>query len=478
MIETKGEAKRDENIPLEQVQVPTKVSESAEVSMRDNQEETIVVEGMDDGHEKEERLEESSPAVEAALKKPAKRWFEVQSDSWRFGIRFSLGYGIASLFVVGTPYGESVVPEASFIIFTVGLLLWFPSLSGAQTLAKAYERIIGTAFGCSLGLAIGFISIALPTAVATQSFLFATVFVFSFLMAFLYKEFALPKKYPYAASIAVITFPFVALTFWSGAEPVWQTGVFRVVNIVIGSIIAASMSIFVFPRPAGYAARQAIDKAILSLSTYLTTISMQCKSEERIPSLETVLECQVEDKMHQQGTLSSVKINELAAHIPLLKWSAYELYQCTYSRNVAKLQVKKLCIISARLRRIHNTACLVESIIRNAPEQIKILNQQKLAHACAILELSASILLEGGAAIRDGAEDQLTKKKVGLLRVQLQLFNQESSLADDALDTEQHRSLDESLLGPGAGNMLFPLIESLAVRAIRFDVGLMLDNDK
>ena len=190
-----------------------------------------------------------------------------------FGTRMSVSITVASLFVlIGGDQGVEY-PQGMWVIITVLFVCWFPSLDAASVVEKSLQRIYGTLIGASVGVLCGVASvyfcglhkngqaIFVGTCIASYTFVLCWA-------ALQYPVQALPgapptpsttttttgpkiiARYNYACILSLLTFYICILPFYSdsNSEARWTKALYRILNVLIGCLMGAALSIFILPR--------------------------------------------------------------------------------------------------------------------------------------------------------------------------------------------------------------------------------------
>lgn len=400
----------------------------------------------------------------------------VDPDVWRFAVRVGVAVAVA-LFIslYGTPQ-DPIVQDPSFLIITVVLVSWFPSLQGSEIFSKVKQRVIGTIYGVSLGLAVGFIGITFPTVQGTRWFYFASISVITFVHAVVFNTVPAFKKYPYACLLSCFTFPFIAISFWNGSDPLWGLGVWRVIDIIFGSAIAIVVGMTIFPRPTAVAIRVQIHHTLVVTSLYFQASANHCKAPTNLALLnEIMLSSAVDDEMHQNLVKSLRALEALRVKIPMLKYSPYELYSKCYPVALTSLDAKEVSFTVARIHRILSVSTLIDSIFRNTETLVLLVGEKQLELFSDIYQTAGRLLVQDGVAIAEGST--LVSDEYDELERHLRLLEEHvREREEQATEEKQSTRIEEyDVLQVGAGDQVGPLllalVRNLGARVLRFHKG-------
>jgi hypothetical protein len=201
---------------------------------------------------------ETFAKLETRRKSSTKSWniisrFKLDRGALQFAVRMAVLLTISSLFVL-IRSEKWKYPDGMWVLVSVLFVSWFPSLDAASVIEKITQRLIGTFVGAFLGLSCGFFSIwAFPTQTYQAFFLTACMFIFNFGIIFLsghckVGQEKVIKQYAYATILCVLTFCICMLPFGLDKDPKWELGVWRVCNVIVGCLLGALGSIFVWPK--------------------------------------------------------------------------------------------------------------------------------------------------------------------------------------------------------------------------------------
>ncbi|KAL7570065.1 hypothetical protein ACA910_017100 [Epithemia clementina (nom. ined.)] len=201
---------------------------------------------------------------------------QLDQNALAFGTRMSVCITMASLFtLIGDPITGVTYPQGMWVIITVLFVCWFPSLDAASVVEKSIQRIYGTLIGASVGLVCGFASLLLcyqspPSSSSTLSystkyyydkrmqaiFVGLCIGIYTFVICWAANQFhvrgsntKIIDRYNYACILCLLTFYICILPFYMDqGDKRWETSLYRVLNVLIGCIMGAALSVFILPR--------------------------------------------------------------------------------------------------------------------------------------------------------------------------------------------------------------------------------------
>jgi Fusaric acid resistance protein-like len=163
-----------------------------------------------------------------------------------FSFRVSVSVTIASLFLLAFPTSNPW-PDPVWILFTCIFVTWQPSIDAGTAFKKFIERLGGTVFGAALAFGVGYISLAVGSVQDQAVFLGFVFAVEGFLYPYLAHQ--LGYRNSYGALVGSLTFAIALFAFYDpkGDDPPWFTPLYRVLNVLIGCVIGAVVSVSVYP---------------------------------------------------------------------------------------------------------------------------------------------------------------------------------------------------------------------------------------
>lgn len=220
-------------------------------------------------------------------------WYD--ADALILSTRVSLSMTIASLFVVAFPAPSqtqaATIPHAIWMIRTVTVVTWFPTLDMASSLQRAYQRTIGTIVGAVIGLLGGFLSLTIvhyyddnlnntssndpeifhQRAIEQGVFLGILLFLGTFLASYGANRTKNRKNYSFI--IGTITYVLALASFYVGGysslasmeSPPWSPAVWRCWNILVGGILGSLVLLLVWPRTTSSMIRNRVQRQLQSV---------------------------------------------------------------------------------------------------------------------------------------------------------------------------------------------------------------------
>jgi hypothetical protein len=199
--------------------------------------------------------QETTPAKNGERKRHSTLSSRIDTGAVQFALRMSILLSLSALFVL-VRTDSYKFPDGMWVLVSVLFVSWFPTLDAASVIEKIVQRLIGTFVGAVLGLSCGFLSIWLfphkSNYVHQSIFLEVCLLVFTFLIIYLAGQTKVGtdkviRKFAYATILCVLTFCICLIPFATAPDPKWESGVWRVVNVVIGCLLGAAGSIVVCP---------------------------------------------------------------------------------------------------------------------------------------------------------------------------------------------------------------------------------------
>jgi len=397
-----------------------------------------------------------------------------------FALRIGTALALASLFSFIAPDSDHRWPESCWIYITAGIVSWLPDT--ASITKKTIERISGTIAGAAIGLGLGGLSLLVgPQGSAGQrAFLGIGVSIFGFLYPYFIVR--LGNVHSYAAAVGMLTFGIVALVFYDPdpSNP-WKTGVFRIVNIVIGSLIASACSLIVFPLSTKEVIRSKVNGLMKStgMATKAVFEAAADVSEGKSlpPSIWDLVkpsggpEEDLAHKMYQSGTKGVIEIRSL---FPLLRfdplfrkmsrdkqdvWTEHMQITLgkTYRMQVAVIMLDSL--LRGGLHRCDEKTDPID-ILRQAGENIEQIHNRDLPSETHEAAVKALVYLD------------LPRIRENLSCIRTNIHNKvEGGLSGDELIAVLSTLSDQrlsALEGQGQSMLFWSIVEHLVLRAVRF----------
>ncbi|CAB9528684.1 expressed unknown protein [Seminavis robusta] len=336
----------------------------------------------------------------AGEKKHQSIWQRIDKGALQFALRMAVVLSLSSLFVlVRTDTWH--FPDGMWVLVSVLFVCWFPALDAASVIEKIMQRLIGTFVGAFLGLSCGFASIFFFKSRETQAmFLECCMFVFVFGIIFAAGQTKVGtvkviRKFAYATILCVLTFCICMLPFAVDEDPKWNTGVWRVVNVIVGCLLGALGSIVVCPKSTtdvllDKAARQVkmagdASEAVLQTAAdfFAGHIAVNRLADD---ILETPLESAIEWKFLRSDSLRSDCSRESIARadIALKKYEEaiadwrlskmlfplahYDPFHLGINKTASSDMQMEIARTLARALRIQTTIVVMDGMIRNDAE--------------------------------------------------------------------------------------------------------------
>jgi hypothetical protein len=351
----------------------------------------------------------------------------------------------------------------------------------ASITKKTLERIAGTIAGAAMGLAMGGLSLLVgPQGSSEQrAFLGIGVTVFGFLYPFLISRCGSVRSY--AAAVVILTFGIVALVFYvpDVSDP-WKSGLWRIVNIVIGCIIASVCSLIVFPLSTKEVIRSKVNCIMKSTGVATRAVfeaAADVSEGKRLPpsiwDLAKTSGRPAEDLAHRMYQSGAQGASEIRSLLPMLRfdplfrkmsqkkqtvWTEHMnvLLDKTFRMQVAVVMLDSL--IRGGLHRCDEKTDPID-ILRRAGESIEQIHdksQPKETHEAAIHALVYS---------------NLPRIREHLSGIRTSMHNEvEDELSGDELITVLSTVSDQrlsALEGPGQSILFWRIVENLILRSMR-----------
>ena len=301
--------------------------------------------------------------------------FGFYPDSLLFSARLSVSFAVASLFLLAFPQ-ESPWYESSWVYITVGVLSWNATIDSGTTLKKLIERTIGTVVGALLAFPVGFASLAIargtPGTSGQAAFLGVALALHGFL--FPYVADRLGYRSSYAAILGCMTFGIAVFPFYSDPKTTtapWELSIWRVINILLGSVIAGVISFTLYPISTQTLVAQKVEelKKLTGKSTemILVTAADSFSGSGRRPRpLQMVLmgttSTEQQDDVHALYAKNMELWKSARALIPLLSFDPW-FWIC--SSDEKRLFRQKMVLQIAQTFRIQLSAILLDSMVRS-----------------------------------------------------------------------------------------------------------------
>mmetsp|Transcript_222 Transcript_222/g.353 ORF Transcript_222/g.353 Transcript_222/m.353 type:complete len:504 (-) Transcript_222:164-1675(-) len=439
-------------------------------------------------------------------------------DSLQFGVRMSVCLTVSSLFVLAPhPEHEGGFRQGMWVLITVLFVCWFPTLDVASVLEKSAQRLLGTLVGAALGLACGFLSLAVKEAHGFRAqaiclggcIALVTFAVCSYATARVGQARLIEKK-NYATILCMLTFTICLVPFYSMSDKPWEKSILRVRNVVIGCFLGVGLSMMVFPRPTVPILEEKLTKAVelagesaeavLHTAADVFAENAYQVSQEDGPPLSSRKRMTVRrrkwrnaesDYSFEHGHDSVFAKCEAAmkdykttkARLGMLK---YDPFNIGWSKDLLENFKVEVNQTLSRSMRIQTTVVLMDGIIRNDPNHK--FSEDHLDIFASVGTLIRSMLSARlDVTTSDAIEEELRTNLVEMRRMIVDLAatvsaSPEAQMPSTHLDRSTHSSISSSTMDDdkdGAGtpkhvegshvcSLLFlQLAEHLAIRSVR-----------
>ena len=328
-------------------------------------------------------------------------WGRIDQDALQFALRMAILLAVSALFVL-IRTDDYHFPDGMWVLVSVLFVCWFPSLDAASVIEKIIQRLIGTFVGAFLGLSCGFTSIYFFESSRTKQAIFLEVCIFLFNFGIIFAAgqakvgaVKVIRKFAYATILCVLTFCICMLPFAADADPKWETGVYRVLNVIIGCFLGAIGSIFIAPKSTtdvlhAKSARQvkmAGDAAEAVLHTASDFFAGRIEVNRLADDLlETPLESTIEWKFLRSNSLRSDASEDSTARadialkkyeeaiadwrlskmlFPLARYDPFHVAKNSHDSSIVQTEIARTL---ARALRIQTTIVVMDGMVRNDAE--------------------------------------------------------------------------------------------------------------
>ena len=472
--------------------------------------------------------DEEHPRTKPKNKQNQSLWDRIDHDALQFALRMAILLAISALFVL--IHTENYhFPDGMWVLVSVLFVCWFPSLDAASVIEKIIQRLIGTFVGAFLGLSCGFISIYLFESSRRDQaiFLEACMFLFNFGIIFAAGQAKVGavkviRKFAYATILCVLTFCICMLPFASNADPKWETGVYRVLNVIIGCFLGAIGSIFIAPKSTtdvlhNKAARQvkmAGDAAEAVLHTASDFFAGRIEVNRLADDLlETPLESTIEWKFLRSNSLKSDASEDSTARadIALKKYeeaiadwrlskmlfplARYDPFHVAKNSDESSIVQMELARTLARALRIQTTIVVMDGMVRNdadydfLPSQLVMFTEtgtlikrmltiplhiarsdEAAKRLFTILELTRKHVLRMSTMVAGKDEKLDDIRGQGVMDFQSQLLERPGDIfgTSRTMGDENGRGIPRDVTGRSDNTLFFlQLVEHLILRSLR-----------
>ena len=336
----------------------------------------------------------------------------LDGNALAFGTRMSICITFSSLFMlIGNPINGNKYPQGMWVIITVLFVCWFPSLDAASVVEKCIQRIYGTIIGATVALLCGFASLGFWSNNKAMQGVFVglCICVYTFIICWAALQFYVEgtatkiiSRYNYACILCLLTFYICILPFYSEEEKRWQKSLYRVLNVLIGCIMGAALSIFILPRSTTQILQRKIETQIkLAGEASMAVLHHAADhfSESAyipVPLADEMLESTIQDRHKRQYR---IRVSLTSSHRPWRHGSGhmdtgpdealtkeenaiqesrliksqlamlrYDPFQVNIPVEVMETFRTEVAHTLARALRIQHTVVLIDGIVRNDPK--------------------------------------------------------------------------------------------------------------
>ena len=296
------------------------------------------------------------------------------SENLRFTLRVTLALTLGSLFVLcqSPNPNEAGLPDPFWVYFTAGITSFQASPDLGSVYKKTWQRFVGTIFGGMLGLGIGAISLLIPTTNyndddGSSSFMWHAIYlgVSQVILSFtiVYGSCYFGFRSHYSAMLGTITCGMALVAFHSSDnDNAWKTGVFRVINIIVGGIIGSLTSLIVFPVSTNHLIETKV-KNLTQMTGSAVREVLETAGKDDEPSYKTlVLKPDTPDSAHDAYIKCIDSLHKVKELFPLLD------YDPTFKRKTQDEKRKYVESWNLKLDRISHIQMSVvwlDNIIRS-----------------------------------------------------------------------------------------------------------------
>jgi Aluminium activated malate transporter len=406
-----------------------------------------------------------------------------------FSCRFSVSMTMASLFLVAFPASEPW-PDSIWILITCVFVTWQPSIDAGSVFKKLLERIAGTMVGAVLAFAVGHVSLGIGSTQGQAVFLGFVFAVEGFLYPYLADR--LGYRNSYGALVGTMTFGIALFAFYEviGDKPPWVTALYRVLNIIIGCIISAAVSVGVYP----VSTRRLLIRNVQSLiaatgkdaGMVLHAASQSFESGTKPRSLSVLLReldsgNAAPDPVHSSYVKDVEGLKNTRALIPVIK---YDPWFWRMRKEERRELIHAMIMLVDRTIAVQMNIILLDSILRSDAEY------KGPAEAIGLLPLIGK-RIETALSVkllddqeRNAAVKELLDEYLPLIRMHTRRASCQPSLSGDStLPNYEHiesileagpSTLPFSILNQHGGQtqLFFQLLEQLILRVAKLHFSL------
>ena len=414
-------------------------------------------------------------------------------ESSKFALRITTSAFLASLFIL-VPAPEHQFPEGVWILITAVVVSWQASPDIASVSKKMIERLLGTVMGACVGLLLGGVSLLFLEhgSRGHSLYLLACLLVGTFLCA--YSACNTGQRGHYSAVLGCATFGIILLSFYEDTDytgDLWRTGVFRMLNICIGGLLAGLSSLCVFPLSTKTLIEQKVTELITE--TGKTSHAVLVAAALPPPPLHALARKEEkEDESHKlymkclEGWKNTRQLFSLLPYDPIFaqlsddkKKVFWETWRLRLGR-VLRIQATLVMLDGLNRSRLHSVQ--EHDLMARVGERIRKLYEESLDSGKKE-EIADSLIHEDIPAVRN-LQSQLRRKMSGLhpegvnnsLRIDAEetegliLEGYDLSLALGVFDDIEFAPIKSKIFHPGQSSLFFyQLLEFLIFRVVRLE---------
>eukprot|EP00587_Corethron_hystrix_P003640 CAMPEP_0113331146 /NCGR_PEP_ID=MMETSP0010_2-20120614/22289_1 /TAXON_ID=216773 ORGANISM="Corethron hystrix, Strain 308" /NCGR_SAMPLE_ID=MMETSP0010_2 /ASSEMBLY_ACC=CAM_ASM_000155 /LENGTH=500 /DNA_ID=CAMNT_0000194305 /DNA_START=162 /DNA_END=1664 /DNA_ORIENTATION=+ /assembly_acc=CAM_ASM_000155 len=336
------------------------------------------------------KIEKNNPLPHVVVDKKSGRARKKRPANWnmaaiRFASRLSIVLTTGSLFMLLRMPNGNFFPSGLWVFITCIFVSWYPSLDVASVMEKAKYRIIGTVIGGTLGVALGELSIKIPTENLQAIFLGCTITFVVFIFGYISISWKASDggSYTYVHMIGILTFGIAMLPFCHDTERRLSRAVTRVVDVILGCILSCFGALLIWPRSTSCVVKERLAEQ-MTLSGE-TVEALLLKAAGTFSGMSNPLNItqlvrqgnKNKDSVHRKYILATDKIKSLKPLLRHLDSDPMIYFKNCYPKETF-IKRSEATIVLARAFRLQTSVIMVDSIVRNkklsfTPEQIELI---------------------------------------------------------------------------------------------------------
>lgn len=414
-------------------------------------------------------------------------------ESYKFALRITTSAFLASLFIL-VPAPEHQFPEGVWILITAVVVSWQASPDIASVSKKMIERLLGTVLGACVGLLLGGVSLLFLEhgSRGHSMYLLACLLVGTFLCA--YSACNTGHRGHYSAVLGCATFGIILLSFYEDTDEagdLWRTGVFRMINICIGGLLAGLSSLCVFPLSTKTLIEQKVTELIVE--TGKTSHAVMVAATMPPPPLHALARKEEkEDESHKlymkclEGWKNTRQLFSLLPYDPIfarLSDSEQKLFWETWRLRLGRvLRIQATLVMLDGLNRSRLHSVQEHDLVARVGDRIRKLYEDSL-DSDRKEDIANSLIHEDIPAVRN-LQSQLRKEMSGLhpeeAKTPLHMDAEETeglilegydlSLALGVFDDIEFAPIKSRIFHPSQSSLFFyQLLEFLIIRVVRLE---------